>query len=1052
MSKCSRSRLVLAIALALGTAAPVFAQSTSAGIAGQVTTVEGKPVANAAIEVLHVPSGTRTVITTDASGRYSTRGLRVGGPFAVRVIAEGMAEETTNDVFLRLDEVTNVNLALRPSTTELEAVTVTASASSDVFAPDNMGATTTITRQAIDAFPSIKRSLEDYVRFDPRVVQVDKERGGISGGGQNNRYNNIRIDGVPTNDQFGLNDSGVPSLNQPISIDWIQEFNIGISNYDVTQKDFVGVNINAVTKSGGNEFEGGVYGLYRNSDMVGDEPSDFTGFDDEWTFGGYVGGPIIQDRLYFFAGYEEFERSQPGASTCLQGQTCSNPVNVSQAELDQIRTIAAGYGLDDIGGQSATADNTDEKWFAKVDWNLNEDHRATFRYNKTEGSILRLNTSTTTLQLDSNYYEDNISFENYAFLLYSNWSDSFSTEANVSYAEYRSLPTAFAEFPQVSITVRPGASVLFGKERSRQANQLEVDTWTAYVAGDWFLGDHTIRLGLDYEKNDVFNLFLQDTIGSYTFPSITGFQNGTWSNYRLNIPGGGDINTVAANFDYSTPGVFLQDTWSLTPNLTVMYGFRLDQTNIPDEPKFNAGAQAAFGYDNTDLPDGDNTVQPRVGFNYSFDSDRPTQLRGGFGLFQGSAPGVWVSNSFSNPGGLATAYNVNNGTGVSFDPDNPLIPPTSNPAQLVNFLDPDFQQPTVWKANLAFEHELPWYNLIGGIEAIVTNTHKGVQFTHLNLGNPVGFLPDGRQYFFANVNPASFNGGATPSTRQNRNRAYTDVLLLSNTDAGKAENLTLTLEKPWTNDWYAKIGYTYSKADEVSPGTSSVALSNWQNRSVFNPNEEVESTANYEFRDRFTGLVSKRFNWFENAPTTFSMFFEGRSGRPYSYGFTGDANGDGVSGNDLFFVPGAGSVQYSSNSTAADIAAFQSFIENNSDLNGNRGQVVGRNTKRAPSVNQFDVRVSQEIPLFRDTRAELWLDVLNIGNMIDEEWGLIEEAAFPYNVGVARMAGVANGAYVYDVSNYVNDTTGVVNNPTLVRKDAAAESRWAIQVGFRFEF
>lgn len=1052
MTKCSRSRLVLAIALALGAAAPVFAQSTSAGIAGTVTSVDGRPVPNAAIEVLHVPSGTRTVLTTDAAGRYSTRGLRVGGPFKVRVVAEGMAEGTQEDVFLRLDEVTTLNLALSPETTELEAVTVTASTSTDIFAPDNMGATTTITREKIEAFPSIKRSLEDYVRFDPRVVQVDKERGGISGGGQNNRYNNIRIDGVPTNDQFGLNDSGVPALNQPISIDWIQEFNVGISNYDVTQKDFVGVNINAVTKSGGNEYHGGVYGLYRNSDMVGDEPSDFTGFDDEWTYGGYVGGPIIQDRLYFFAGYEQFERSQPGATTCLQGETCSNPVNVSQAELDQIRTIAAGYGLDDIGGQSATADNTDEKWFVKLDWNLNEDHRAAFRYNKTEGSILRLNTSTTTLQLDSNYYEDNISFENYALLFYSNWTDAFSSEASISYSEYRSLPSAFSEFPQVQVNVRPGASVLFGKERSRQANQLGVDTWTAFFAGDWFLGDHTLRIGFDYEKNDVFNLFLQDVISSYTFPSITGFQNGTWSNYRLNIPGGGDINTVAADFDYSTPGVFLQDTWSVTPQMTVMFGVRVDQTNIGQEPVYNAGAERAFGYDNTDLPDGEITVQPRVGFNYNFESERMSQLRGGFGLFQGSAPGVWVSNSFSNPGGLATAYNVNNGSGVSFDPNNPLIPATSNPAQLVNFLDSDFDQPTVWKSNLAFDKELPWWGLIGSIEAIVTNTQKGVQFQHLNLGAPVGFMPDGREYYFANVNPASFNNNATPSTRQNRNRAYTDVILLSNTDSGKSQNLTLSIEKPWTDDWYAKIGYTYSKAEEVSPGTSSVALSNWQNRAVFNPNEEAVNTANYEFRDRFTGLVSKRFNWFENAPTTFSMFFEGRSGRPYSYTFTGDANGDGQSFNDLFFIPSAGSVQYSSNSSAQDIAAFQEYIEGNSYLSGNRGQVAKRNNKRAPSVNQFDVRISQEIPLFRETRAELWLDILNIGNMINEDWGLIEEAQFPYTVGVARMAGVANGGYVYDVSSYVNETTGVVTNPRLIRKDAAAESRWALQLGFRFEF
>ncbi len=1054
MLKRTGVQLVLWLLMGLLAASPAFGQSTSAGLSGQITS-GGKGVAGATVTVTHVASGTRRELTTDENGRFSSKGFRVGGPYTVTASGSGLESTTKNDVYLLLDQTTSVELELRSEASNLEAVEVVGTSTDTVFSYDNMGARTNVTREQIEAFPSIRRSIEDYVRFDPRVVQIDKERGGITGGGQNNRYNNIKIDGVPTNDQFGLNDSGLPSLNQPISIDWIEEFNIGISNYDVTQKDFVGVNINAVTKSGGNEFSGAVYGTYRNNDMVGDDENgnEFKGFDDEYTAGAYLGGPIIKDILYFFVGYEKFERSAPGASTCVQGGDCVNQVNVSQAELDQIRTIAAGYGLSDIGGQARTADNTDDKYFAKFDWNINENHRASFRYNKTEGSILRLNTSTTTLQLDSNYYEDNISFENYALLLYSNWTDSFSTEANISYSEYDSLPSPFSLFPQITVNVRPGASVLFGRERSRHANILGVDTKTAYFAGDYFAGDHTIRFGFDYEQNDVFNLFLQDVFGNYTFANIANFQAGNWSNYSLQRPANGDINSVAANFKFNTPGFFLQDTWAVNSNLTVTYGARVDQTNVDGTPRYNAAAQTAFGYDNTDIPDGSYTVQPRFGFNYTFDTELRTQLRGGVGLFQGSAPGVWISNSFSNPGGLAIAYSATNGSGVNFDPNNPFIPTTVNAAQLVNFLDPDFEQPTVWKWNLAFEKELPWWGLVAGAEAIRTDTRNGVVFNHLNLGAPVGVLPDGREYYYANVNPASFNNNASPANRQNRNRAYTDVILLSNTEKGGATNLTLSLEKPFENDWMAKIGYTYTKADEVSPGTSSVALSNWQNRAVFNPNEDDANTSNYELRNRFTGLFTKRFHFFDNADTTLSVFWEGRNGRPYSYVFSGDANGDGRTFNDLFFIPmGDSSTQYTANSSTQDIAAFLDYMQSQDYLDEHRGQVAKRNATRAPWLNQFDVRLSQEIPFFADTKGELYLDILNIGNLLNKDWGQIDEGAFPYTIGVARMAGVQNGAYVYDVSNFVNETTGATTVPRLLRKDVAGESRWAVQVGFRFEF
>ncbi len=1083
MIKRSGLHVAICALLAVSAANPLFAQTTSAAVAGVVSDSSGQGVANATIDILHVPSGTRQTVTTDNAGRYSTRGLRVGGPYTITAKSSA-GEIVRNDVFLQLDQTTSVDLAAtvtRPDgATELESVTVTASALDTVFAPDNIGTKTIVTQEQIQVLPTIARSIEDFVRVDPRVVQIDKERGGIAVAGQNNRYNNIRIDGVPTNDQFGLNDSGLPALNQPISIDWIQEFNIGVADYDVTQKDFVGGNINAVTKSGGNEFHGSFYGFYRDKDFVGEDENgnEFTGFEDEYTAGGYVSGPIIQDKLYFFLGYEKYERSSPGTDQGVLGSGATNEVGVTQAQLDQILSIARGYGLEPGTIAADDIDNTDDKYFAKLDWNINDDHRASFRYNKTDGSVLRLQApSRTSLQLSSNTFTDNISFENYAVSLYSNWSDKLSTEANFSYAEYRSAPQTPVTSPTIRVNVDNANSVIFGTERSRHANLLSVDTYTALFAADYFAGDHTIRFGADYENNEIFNLFLQDVFGNYTFGSqtgftngITNFQSGRFNQYTLQTPLNGDINSAGASFEYGNIGFFLQDTWAVTPNLNLVYGARFDTSVVENRPAFNANVLRDFGIDNRNVPDDQSIIQPRVGFNYTFDTERRMQLRGGIGLFQGSSPGVWLSNSFSNPGVLTRAFDIRNSTGFSPDPDAPFVPAGGSPSQLVNFLSEDFQQPTIWKANLGFEMELPWWGLIGSAEYLKSEVRDAVGFSSLSLGAPTGTLPDGRLTFYNNFTPAGFNatGGLAAGNRVRANCIrvnpalafnsvsnpclYTNAILLYNTGKGSTDNFTVSVEKPWSNDWSARLSYTLGRSEEVSPGTSSVAFSNFLNRAIFNPNEEEANTSNYEIRDRIVGTFAKRFNFFSNAPTTLSFFYEGREGRPYSYGFLGDANGEGIGGNDLFLIPNLNNVVFTSGSDAADIAAFRDFILNDEYLSANQGRTAERNALTSPWVHQVDMRLQQEIPFFFDTTAKIYLDVENIGNLINDEWGHIDQAPFPGNLGVARFAGVdANGNVVYDVSNFVN-SAGVTNLPRLARQDREGQSRWALQIGLRLDF
>jgi len=1098
------SKLALGLALALA-AAPAFAQNTSAGVGGTVSGADGAPVAGATVTIVHAESGTTANATTDASGHYSARGLRPGGPYTITITKDGVTE-TRDNVYLQLGEVTSVDASVGSSATTLDTVQVTGTnlGVSDAFSTDSMGAGTNVTQLQLERQPSIDRSIADVIKLDPRIVKLDRETQQVTVSGQNPRFNNIKIDGVPTNDNFGLNDSGLPALNQPISGDWISQYNIGISGYDVDQADFVGANINAVTKSGTNNWQGTLYWIYRDNDHIreNENGTKFQGLTDEWTRGAYVGGPIIKDKFFIFAGYEEFQRSNTLPPRGVAGSDATTQLLVTQ---DQVDAITASY--DRLFGAAAPRpgaspepfDNTDKKKFLKLDYNFSDAHRASLRYNETDGSVARFSRTTGQLQLASNVYSDNIRFKSLALNLYDDWTDNLSSEFHVSKANYDSAPSSSVRMPQITLRNITGAgtnTVVFGTERSRHANILGVDTLTSALTFNYFMGDHELKFGADYEKSDVYNLFLQDVFGNYTidycqFTNTTCSNGSTPNNTAANLPwafynfqrpsSGNTLDDVAAQFSVATLGLMLQDTWTATNNLSLTYGLRLDTNYVGGTPKENVRFHNDFGIDNRNTIDGNHTLQPRFGFNYTFPTENRMQLRGGVGRFLGSAPGVWVSNSFSNPGVGVDSFAATNGSSVTVDPDNPFVPSSGGVAsRQVNSLSDDFKQPTVLKANLAFETELGVADLVGGIEVLLTEVEEGVRFTNLALGTPNGVLPDGREFYWANAGQSGFSQTSGSTTGSNRNQAncilvnpanpfdrntnpcaYTNAILLSNTKRGSAQNLTVFLEKPWKDNWSAKVGYTYGRADEVSPATSSVAFSNWNGRFVYNPNDEQLGRANYEIKDRFTATASYRWNWFgENAPTTVSMFYEGRSGRPFSYAFANDANGDGQS-NDLFYIPlGPTDVAYtafnavtSAGSSPQDIAAFWDYVYGNGYLDSHRGQVARRNGDRAPFVNQIDLRISQKFPLFRDRQSEVFLDIQNFGNLLNKKWGRIEEAGFPSRVQMARFAGVdASGNYVYDVSQFYDESKGVATTPALELRDVAAESRWSAQVGIKINF
>jgi outer membrane receptor protein involved in Fe transport len=1058
------SKLSLGL-IAVLAAAPVFAQSTSAGVGGMVTGADGQPVAGAEVIITHVESGTVSRATTDASGRYNARGLRVGGPYTITVTKAGAGTDTEDNVYLNLDKVNQVDVGLQNDVTTLGTVQAIAVAGgSDVFSATKMGAGSNVTRQQIEAFPSIERNLQDYARLDPRVSQTDKSRNEISVGGQNPRYNAIRVDGISTNDAFGLESNGLPTPKQPFSMDTIDEISVDVANYDVIISGGVGGVINAVTKSGTNEFHGSVYGLYRDNSMVreNEDGTDFSGFEDEQTYGMTFGGPLIKDKLFFFVNYEKYEQAAAGPTFGPVGSGASNIVDVTQDDIDELNRIAQGYGF--TAGEYAVggADTTSEEYGLKIDWNITDSQRFSFRYGSSDQSVAQFpDFFPDLIALNTHAYQRDYKFDTYTAQLFSDWNDVFTTEAKVSFRDYSAVRTPTANLPEVEVEFGDN-SIIFGTEENTHINVLETETWNAFFAGNLFLGDHTLKFGFDYEDNDIYNLFGRRTNGVYVFDSVEDFEAGTPDSYRLFYPAGGNLDNMAAIWGLKNVGVFVQDSWAVNNNLTLTFGLRYDEPSVDGKPTYNALAHEVFGFDNSKTIDGNGLFQPRFGFNYTFDFERPTQLRGGIGLFQGAAANVWLSNPFTNTGfgyidynmrsGLTAPCNTPDGRCFSADPNAQidLIPAGSREGtQSIDFVDPDLGQPSVWKANLAFDTELPWHGIVAAVEAVFTKTKEGIYYQHLNLGEATAYGQDGRALYWndAGLDPTLWDeDGNNPDdfSRVNGDSRFSDAIIARPTDKGHSEQLTMSLTKPFNGgDWSWMLAYTRTNAVEVSPLTSSTSGSQWGNNNTFDPNEERLATSSYEIRDRITGAFSWKHAFFGDYNTTVSMFYEGRTGRPYSYTFDNDANGDGRFGNDLLYIPSApGDVLFGS---PEEEAAFWDFVNSDDYLSGHTGSVARRNGARAPWVNQFDVRISQELPGFMEGhKSELWVDILNIGNLIDKDWGQIEEMPFPGNRGIVEYGGVdpATGKYVYRF-----------NSPDNLRiYDDRGISRWSLQVGFRYKF
>ncbi|WP_414648103.1 TonB-dependent receptor [Dokdonella sp.] len=1038
-----------------------YAQTTSASLGGVVTDASGQPVSGAEVLITHSASGTVSRAATDAAGRYAARGLRVGGPYTI-TITRGGETEVRENVFLQLGEANTVSATLS-ATEQLEEVVVTGSATNSVFSAENMGTGTNLSLAQIEALPSIGRNIQDYMRLDPRISQVSKADGAISAMGQNTRFNAIRIDGVSTNDPFGLESNNLPTERQPVSMDAIEEINIGLANYDVTTSGGTGAVVNAVTKSGTNEFHGSVYGLYRDHNMVGEDRNgrDFTGFKDEKTYGFTLGGPIVKDKLFFFLNYEKFKRRAPGPDL-LNSPFGTGAISAEDiAEVQRIARDVWGFDAGSLDGVNSLGTDIEE-YAGKIDWNINENHRASFRYSKMDQNVAKLpGFSNNQISLNSYWYNQAKTFESYVGELFSDWSDVFSTEIKVSYRDYESIREPNSYLPHIRVDFG-NQQLLFGTEQNTHVNAVQTKEKSAFFAGNLFLGDHTVKFGFDWSNNDIFNFYGRNLNGVYRFGSLELFEQGIPREYAYRAPRpGGSLADIPAAYELANNALFVQDSWAVNYNLNLTFGVRVDKPDFKGTPLYNARIQQLYGYDNTHLPEKE-VIQPRFGFNYSFDSDRPTQVRGGMGLFMGAPPNVWLAGVYQNTGLNYLEYTENNSGGLgpifSPDPRNQPISGNVGARQNVDIIDPNFKMPSVWKANVALDHELPWNGIVASVEFLAYWNKDGLYFERLDLGAPTATGPDGRTIYWSSaaLDPANWTCSSclgSPSSgfaRANRPSDIGDVMLAKNTDKGGGNQITLSLAQPMNDGgWSWMAAYTHTQAKEVSPLTSSQNTSNWNNTLIYQANENVAYDSRYAFKHRVTGVLTKEFNFFGDNKTIASLVYEGRTGRPYSYVFWNDVNGDGRSFNDLFYVPsGPGDVIFSN---PAEEAAFFEWLADHPEVARYGGRVMPANAMRAGWLNMFDLRFSQELPGFFDGhKAEFWFDIMNVGNLLNKKWGQIDDAGFNSNLAVANFAGIdpETGRYVYRFTGAQRLTTQEVNGDGV----NTGVSRWSLQVGFRYRF
>ena len=1055
------------------------AQVTTSKIKGTVVDNLGEPLPGANVIVLHVPTGTVAGAVTQGSGKYTVPNLRVGGPYKITFSFVGFKSQEVNNVFLTLGKTTNINSKLSEDGEQLEEVVISAS-KSKVFNNDRTGAQTSVSSQQLKTLPTISRSASDFTRLEPSAS-------GGSFGGRNDQFNNFSLDGSIFNNPFGL-DAATPggqTSSQPISLDAIEQISVSVAPYDVTLSGFTGASVDAVTKSGTNEFKGTVYGFYRNQDMTGGRVKGQKVVKpklNQSQYGVSLGGPIVKDKLFFFANFEKDDRTDLGTNGWIPntGSGAINESRVLESDIQLVQNILSKVviGKDANGNdifyntgayRGFTYDSKSTKGIFKLDWNINKKHRLALIYNFLRASKEKpahptalgfRGPSATTLQFENAGYEINNNINSFLLELNSTFNEETTNKLQIGYTHFDDFRNALSTpAPSITILDPTGGSnyIIAGHEPFSIHNKLDQKVFQLTNNMNFFKGDHTITVGFSFEKfmfDNSFNLGVyggrgvffptgninsfRNTVGNPTAETalIADFQaqfnNAITSHNNLNSNGTGNKGGWAlAETNVGQLAFYLQDEWEVNDNLKLTYGVRFDKPLFfdtaekaqevidnaccfnPNIEYYNPNTGKTVKLDNRKMPTNQWLVSPRFGFNWDVNGEKKLQVRGGTGVFTGRLPFVWLGNQIANPN-----------------------------AFFYQMVDPDFKFPQVWRTNIGADYKFESGYILSG-DVAYTKDINGAHVQNWGLRPPTATLQG--------------NGSGNRTIYANSNKGN-NAFVFTNSDKGRTFNATLKLEKNFSNGIYANVAYNYLNSKDVNSIEAEITGDAFAfNPAVGNVNNDVLSYSKYGDTHRILGVASKKFNYGAGKfSTTVSTFFEYAKGGRFNYTYGGDINNDGSNRNDLLYIPTASELSQMNFKTPADAAAFEQYIQQDEYLNSRRGQYAERYAALAPWRGRWDLKILQDfnfnVSENKQNTIQLSLDILNVGNLINSDWGVVQQ------VGNVQPVSVQFPDLDPSPTKFVPDYTKEPTysfNPDLKETfvyDTSLNSRWQMQLGLRYVF
>ena len=1006
--------LAATLLCALALPAPLFAQGVStAGLRGRVLDRVGAPVEAALVTLRHTETGATGTAVTSLDGRYSLRGQRPGGPYTVTVTRIGFGDHTREGVELLLGRYVTLDVTLLPEAVEIEGIEVQARQDIE-FDPGRIGISTLVTAEILDELPTLTRDFVEFAALSP-LARVSAE--GVSIAGTNYRFNTLNVDGALNQDVFGLstdNVAGGRAGGRVIPLEAVEQFQVLVAPFDVRQSGFTGGAMNAVTRSGTNEFEASAFGFHRSEALVGPlviadvatEPVLST------AHGGFtLGGPIRRDRAHFFVA-GEWERIREPPNGFHVGESDAFRLALVPDSVARMQSLLRGFGADPGTASSLTLENTLVNLFARLDWEMGERHDAMLRYsfasadddpdpNRLPGDLYELSSSGSRIRSRSH---------SAVFQLFSSLPRGWSNEFALNLQRLDDTEAARSPFPQVEVTLRGTVDDLLVRRDVRsgagyfsQENGLEQTVVQLSNNLGHDVGRHSLLLGASATWFDFDRRFVPGALGSYQFHSLGDLERNRPDRYEITIPLTSDGSRP--NFGVRELSVYVQDEFAAHERFTLRAGARIDFPSFQGRPAHNPELESELGIDTSVLPRASATLSLRAGINWRpFDG---TQIRAGAGVFTGRPAFAWLANAFQNNGIAARTLVCRGPETPAFDPSRPA--PTAcvgeeraeQSTPVINYFDPDFRFPQDLRTMVALDQRLPGGLVVSG-SLIYNNALNQVFIQNDNLvvnrivgeeeeGYSLGFGLRHREVFGVPTQ-GSVLGNQVLWQGGRRSFRFGPVLQVTNRGDNFTYAATFELRKDFGEALSLRVGRSLTRSADLQHLASIDLTSNFASTPVnVHPNLPVRQASRFDRPNKWMASAHARILP-EYGGTEISVLYVGQSGAPYSYVYRGDVNGDGFPGprtaglsNDLIYItdeiggfPGS----------FVSSRLWQGIYDLERCLQEQTIRILARNTCRTPWSNRIDLRVAQRIRI-PGLSADVTLDLLNALNLLHSHWGLV---------------------------------------------------------------